>query len=148
MHIPYRNAKLTRLLKAHPRGPVPPPRDPPRVFAQGWSSSHHFFPHRKQQLGLVWTSYFRGPGGASDCLGGTSITSIICTIGPCDKYNQETAGAPPWGHRWEGEGSESGPQPSPTFSHVRLAIGEGVVGVCVNVSRCWEDSLTLRDPLP
>ena len=41
-HIPYRNAKLTRLLK--------------------------------------------------DCLGGTSVTAIICTIGPCDKYNQETAG--------------------------------------------------------
>jgi len=49
VHIPYRNAKLTRLLK--------------------------------------------------DCLGGTSITSIICTIGPCDKYNQETAGTLYFGWR-------------------------------------------------
>eukprot|EP00667_Euglena_gracilis_P001535 EG_transcript_1535 len=48
-HIPYRNAKLTRLLK--------------------------------------------------DCLGGTSVTAIICTIGPCDKYNQETAGTLYFGWR-------------------------------------------------
>eukprot|EP00906_Rhabdomonas_costata_P020855 RCo030341 len=48
-HIPYRNAKLTRLLK--------------------------------------------------DCLGGTSVTAIILTIGPCDKYNQETTGTLYFGFR-------------------------------------------------
>eukprot|EP00759_Apiculatamorpha_spiralis_P026515 PhF_6_TR29383/c2_g1_i1/m.43322/K10396/KIF5; kinesin family member 5 len=48
-HIPFRNAKLTRLLK--------------------------------------------------DCLGGTSKTSIICTIGPLDKYKQETLGTLYFGFR-------------------------------------------------
>eukprot|EP00667_Euglena_gracilis_P014658 EG_transcript_15211 len=48
-HIPYRNAKLTRLLK--------------------------------------------------DCLGGTSVTAIICTVGPCDKYSQETSGTLYFGWR-------------------------------------------------
>ena len=48
-HIPYRNAKLTRLLK--------------------------------------------------DCLGGTSVSTIICTVGPCDKYNQETSGTLYFGWR-------------------------------------------------
>eukprot|EP00906_Rhabdomonas_costata_P020944 RCo030468 len=41
-HIPYRNAKLTRLLK--------------------------------------------------DCLGGTSKSTIVLTVGPCDRYSQETSG--------------------------------------------------------
>jgi hypothetical protein len=48
-HIPFRNAKLTRLLK--------------------------------------------------DCLGGTSKTSIICTIGPLDKYKQESLGTLYFGFR-------------------------------------------------
>ena len=43
-HVPYRNSKLTRLLR--------------------------------------------------DCLGGTSKSTIVLTIGPCDKYKQETAGMP------------------------------------------------------
>ena len=48
-HIPYRNAKLTRLLK--------------------------------------------------DCLGGKSKTSIICTMGPVDKYREETSGTLFFGSR-------------------------------------------------
>lgn len=48
-HVPFRNAKLTRLLK--------------------------------------------------DCLGGTAKTSIICTVGPCDKYKQETGGTLYFGWR-------------------------------------------------
>ena len=48
-HIPYRNSKLTRLLR--------------------------------------------------DCLGGTSKSTIVLTIGPCDKYKQETAGTLYFGFR-------------------------------------------------
>jgi hypothetical protein len=48
-HVPYRNSKLTRLLR--------------------------------------------------DCLGGTSKSTIVLTIGPCDKYKQETAGTLYFGFR-------------------------------------------------
>jgi len=48
-HVPYRNAKLTRLLR--------------------------------------------------DCLGGTSKSTIVLTIGPCDRYKQETAGTLYFGFR-------------------------------------------------
>eukprot|EP00667_Euglena_gracilis_P003449 EG_transcript_3458 len=48
-HVPYRNAKLTRLLR--------------------------------------------------DCLGGTSKSTIVLTVGPCDKYKQETSGTLYFGWR-------------------------------------------------
>ena len=48
-HVPFRNSKLTRLLR--------------------------------------------------DCLGGTSKSTIVLTIGPCDKYKQETAGTLYFGFR-------------------------------------------------